>query len=220
MATYAFRLIALIAFCFAVETVYSQVPIPPRYDGFLFKNRISSNSVVIEAFFDPVCPDSRDSWWPLKQILQLYQEKVSFIFHPFPLPYHNNAFIASRSLHIANAINTSYAYSLLDHFFKHQQRFYNSFTLDVAPAQITQQVIDFAVEKLGNSTRVQFESGFRDSDTDTATRISFKYGCSRAVTGTPYFFINGMPFVSDETLDYSKWKTMIDSLLNGQIQSS
>lgn len=62
--------------------------IPPKYDGFAYGDVPASltESVVIEAFFDPVCPDSRDAWPPLKKLIQDYSPHISLVVHPFPLP--------------------------------------------------------------------------------------------------------------------------------------
>lgn len=60
---------------------------PPRYDGFVYENRKGgSDSILIEAFFDPVCPDSRDTWPPLQKALKHYGSRVSLVVHLFPLP--------------------------------------------------------------------------------------------------------------------------------------
>eukprot|EP01018_Ginkgo_biloba_P013452 Gb_11829 [translate_table: standard] len=199
----------------SVQRSASQLPIPPRYDGFIYKNRISLNSILVEAFFDPLCPDSRDSWQPLKEVLHYYKHKVTLIVHPFALPYHYNAFLASRSLHIVNRINTSSTYPLLDLFFKHQEKFYNKATLHSTPASVIKKIVHLVSTKLGNSSLNALELGFQDPSTDMATRISFKYGCSRAVTGTPYFFVNGIPLLNDdETLDYNAWQKIINPLLS------
>lgn len=84
---------AIIAFCFVFFFVFgapiieAQIPIPAKYDGFFYKDRAAStDTIIIEAFFDPVCPDSRDSWPPLKQALEYYGPSVSLIVHPFALP--------------------------------------------------------------------------------------------------------------------------------------
>lgn len=62
---------------------------PAKFDGFVYKNQraIHEESIIIEAFFDPVCPDSRDAWPPLKRALQHYGTRLSLILHPFALPY-------------------------------------------------------------------------------------------------------------------------------------
>ncbi|XXG61901.1 hypothetical protein AAC387_Pa05g0391 [Persea americana] len=69
--------------------VDGQVPIPPKYDGFVYRKSHGTESIVVEAFFDPLCPDSRDAWPPLKQALTYYVSNrcsLSLIAHPFPLP--------------------------------------------------------------------------------------------------------------------------------------
>lgn len=61
---------------------------PSRFDGFVYgKGNLNLlDTVLIEAFYDPVCPDSRDSWPPLKQALHHYSSRVSFLLHLLPLP--------------------------------------------------------------------------------------------------------------------------------------
>ncbi|CAL9207778.1 unnamed protein product, partial [Musa hybrid cultivar] len=68
--------------------VEAQVPIPAKIDGFACNGApVWGQSVVVEAFFDPLCPDNRDSWPPLKQALLHYPDRVSVVVHPFPLPF-------------------------------------------------------------------------------------------------------------------------------------
>ncbi|KAI3431990.1 RING-type domain-containing protein [Psidium guajava] len=94
---------------------------PPRYDGFVYtKHGVDSGSIVIETFLDPVCPDSRDSWPPLKQAIDYYGPRVWLVVHLLPLPYHDNAYVASRALNIVNMLNTSATFPLLELFFKEQ----------------------------------------------------------------------------------------------------
>lgn len=82
------RFLAFLCFrmCFFVS-IDAQVPIPQKLDGFWYENRPSeADSIFIEAFFDPVCPDSRDSWPGLKQALHHYGSRVTLLVHTFPLP--------------------------------------------------------------------------------------------------------------------------------------
>ncbi|KAJ3679904.1 hypothetical protein LUZ60_016182 [Juncus effusus] len=199
--------------CFSLSK--SQLPIPAKIDGFVYgKSPIWGESVLIEAFFDPMCPDSRDSWPPLKQALEFYSGHVSFVFHPFPLPYHSNSFTACRSLHIANKLKSSAVYPFLELFFKTQEKYYNTPTYKMSRASIVADFTKLAVTVIGENLGSEFQSGFNDSSTDQASRISFKYGCSRGVTGTPYFFVNGMPLLdTDSLMDYKKWRSIIDPLL-------
>ncbi|KAJ6813090.1 uncharacterized protein M6B38_145380 [Iris pallida] len=78
---------------------------------------------------------------------------------------------------------------------------------------IVNDMAKFAARALGKSLPM-FQSGFKDPKTDEATRVSFKYGCSRGVTGTPYFFVNGFALPgSGSALDYETWRSIIDPLL-------
>ncbi|KAL6995902.1 hypothetical protein U1Q18_006036 [Sarracenia purpurea var. burkii] len=197
--------------------VHAQVTIPARFDGFLYKNRPASiDSIMIEAFFDPVCPDSRDAWPPLKQALDYYGRRVSLVVHPFALPYHDNSFVSSRALHIVNKLNPSATYDLLELFFSRQEEFYNQPTFNMSRASTVSCIANLATEAIGISYHSAVASGFSDRETDLMTRVSFKYGCSRGVFGTPSFFVNGFPLPDDSLADYNKWRSIIDPLITEQ----
>lgn len=154
--------------------VHAQLIPPSKPDGFVYPpgRRVDPDTILIEAFYDPVCPYSRDSWPPLKQALKHYGSRVSLLLHLLPLPlvlclpspsvtvsyykqnsrrvaqewfclryvqkiqscnetvlvflgfgscrYHDNAYVTSRALHIANTHNANATFSLLEGFFKHQ----------------------------------------------------------------------------------------------------
>ncbi|XP_020595161.1 uncharacterized protein LOC110035268 [Phalaenopsis equestris] len=193
----------------------AQTPIPAKYDGFVYGGgSLWKGLVIIEAFLDPMCPDSRDSWPSLKQTLKFYYPRVSLAVHPFALPYHSNSYASCRALHIANNLNASSAYPLLDLFFKYQEKYYNEPTYNKSRAFITDHFSKIAEKAVGRGSYSAIKSGFDDSKTDMATRISFKYGCSRGVMGTPYFFVNGIPLPDyGSALNFHEWNRIIDPLL-------
>ncbi|KAK1348060.1 T-kininogen 2 light chain like [Heracleum sosnowskyi] len=207
----------LLLFIFIVPLIVeAQSLVQPKYDGFVYKNKpASTDTIIIEAFFDPVCPDSRDAWPPLKQAVHHYtQASVSLIVHTFPLPYHDNAFVTSRALHIVNNINSSATYNLLEIFFNDQERFYNAQTLNNSRASVVNQVTQVAAKAVGKTHLSAIRTGFLDRKTDLATRSSFKYGCSRGVYGTPFFFVNGFLLPDGGSpMDYNKWRSIIDPLV-------
>ncbi|KAK3415471.1 hypothetical protein EUGRSUZ_H01097 [Eucalyptus grandis] len=58
----------------------AQSLLPPKYDGLVYtKHRVHLSTIVIEAFSDPVCPDSRDAWEPLTQAVDYYGPRVWFV---------------------------------------------------------------------------------------------------------------------------------------------
>ncbi|XP_059287569.1 uncharacterized protein LOC132040897 [Lycium ferocissimum] len=201
--------LVLIIFC-----VSAQISLPSKQDGFWYDNRIDK-TILIEAFFDPVCPDSRDAWPPLKKALNHYGSRVSLVLHPFPLPYHDNSFISSRALHIVNKLNASATYRLLESFFDQQDKFYNEATVDLSKASVVDKVARFTSNAIGNSNYAAVRAGFTDPQTDQATRISFKYGCVKGAYGTPFFFINGFPLPdAGSPLDYKTWRNILDPEAN------
>ncbi|KAK4374305.1 hypothetical protein RND71_004982 [Anisodus tanguticus] len=200
-----------------------KISLPSKQDGFWYDNRIDkTESILMEAFFDPVCPDSRDSWPPLKRALNHYGSRVSLVVHPFPLPYHDNAFICSRALHIVNKLNTSSTYRLLESFFDQQDKFYNKATFDLSKASVVEKVARFTSNAIGNLNYAAVKAGFTDPKTDQATRISFKYGCVKGVYGAPFFFVNGFPLPgAGSPLDYKAWRNILDPLFSpaGQLKT-
>ncbi|KAJ6680987.1 hypothetical protein OIU74_019462 [Salix koriyanagi] len=72
----------------SILTAQAQNLPPARYDGFVYENRQGDlDSILIEAFFDPVCPDSRDSWAssqrsPLNTTVLVFGS--SFTSSPYP----------------------------------------------------------------------------------------------------------------------------------------
>ncbi|KAL4284503.1 hypothetical protein GQ457_16G012680 [Hibiscus cannabinus] len=216
---FIYPVLLLIILC--QPTVKAQSLPPAKYDGFLYTdNGVDSDTILIEAFFDPVCPDSRDSWPPLKQAIHHYGSRVSLIVHLLPLPYHDYAFATSRALHIVNLLNPSATFRLLDSFFEYQERFYNAQTSNKSRDAVVNEISEFTAEAVGNSYYSAIVSGFNDRKTDLKTRVSFKYSASRGVYGTPTFYINGFVLPgSGSTIDYKGWRSFIDPLLLGQTRN-
>ena len=68
------------------------VPIPSQLDG-LTRGQLNS-SFLLEAHYDLLCPDSRASYFALKQVLdQANATNANLLFriHFFPLPFHTYA---------------------------------------------------------------------------------------------------------------------------------
>lgn len=197
----------------------SQSSIPTAADGFWYgqDKAEGEEKVFIEAFFDPVCPDSRDSWPPLKKVVDEYASRVSLVVHTFPLPYHDNAFATSRALHITNKLNNSATYHVLEAFFHHQEQFYGKATFNKSRDVVVDQIAEFTAKALGSSSYSAIKSGFNNTNTDHATRVAFKYGCLRGVYGTPFFFVNGFPLPdAGSALNYKGWREVLDPLVSKQ----
>jgi 2-hydroxychromene-2-carboxylate isomerase len=148
----------------------------------------------------------------VKQVVERYGSSLVVIVHPFPAPFHHNAFFASRALHVAQLTNASLVYPLLERIFATQDTFLNPSTNHETPAHVVSRLIALATD-LGISAN-SFEAGFNDSVTDQATRISFKYGCSRGVVGTPTYLVNGVAVAgADESWSVDQWAKVFDPIV-------
>lgn len=200
-------------------SVNAQISIPSKPSGFWYSEKSGdANSILIEAFFDPVCPDSRDSWPPLKQAIHHYgTPAISLAAYTFPLPYHDNAYLTSRALHIVNELNVSSTYKLLEAFFHHQDRFYGHATENFTRAHVRDQVANFAGEVVGRSYTSAIKLGFTQIKTDLNTRFAFKYGGIKGVYGIPFFFVNGFPLPdAGSAIDFQGWKKFLDPLIKNK----
>ncbi|KAL3702319.1 hypothetical protein R1sor_020341 [Riccia sorocarpa] len=186
------------------------IPIPATYDGFTNPPRPNHEPVLLEGFIDPLCIDCKTAWPTIAKVVAAYGPRLSFVVHPFPVPFHHNAFFAARALHIAASLNSSSVFPLLELIFKNQASFLNDATNEESPASVVSRFVDLAVE-IGLPSD-KFARGYTQSNTDQATRISFKYGCARYVTSTPSFLVNGVPVTADETWTFEEWEELLDPL--------
>jgi hypothetical protein len=194
--------------------VVSQTPIPNRPDGYMYGS--TSSPVILEAFYDLLCPDSAASWPTIQQVVGNYEGQLGFIFHTFPLPYHTFSFIANQGMHvIAHAFNNSYeAVSTYATFlFKQQSTWYNANTMSMSTMDVVQNIAK-AVEGQKIISSDAFIAGINDTVLNYETRVSWKYGCSRGqVTGTPTFLVNGVFVNASPSWTLDDWKQIIDPLL-------
>lgn len=193
--------------------VHAQFAIPARYDGFALSGPKSTHPVVIEAFFDLLCPSCRDAWPVLRAVSHSYPKTaVQIIVHPFPAPFHHNAYFAARGMHIAASLNASLAYPWMEAVYKNQDVFGGDVTANEAPRLVIARLAALAPQ-LGLDEGA-FLDGFSDLQTDSLTRTSFKYGCSRGVVATPTFLVNGVAVQgADDTWMLRDWEALLDPFL-------
>jgi len=195
-------------------SVVGQTPIPTRPDG--YASGPANAPVVLEAFFDLLCPDSAASWPTIQQVMANYNGQLYFIFHTFPLPYHTFSFIANQGMHVlAHATNNSIPslFSYATFFFKNQGIWYNTPTMNMSTTEVITSMAA-AVGSQGLLPPIAFITGIADTTINYETRVSWKYACSRGqVTGTPTFLVNGVFVNADPSWTLADWKMIIDPLI-------
>eukprot|EP01100_Stratorugosa_tubuloviscum_P006559 TRINITY_DN281_c0_g4_i1.p1 TRINITY_DN281_c0_g4~~TRINITY_DN281_c0_g4_i1.p1 ORF type:complete len:213 (-),score=99.42 TRINITY_DN281_c0_g4_i1:216-854(-) len=187
-------------------------PIPSTYDGYT-KSGNANAKILWEAYFDLECPDSAQSWTTVKKVLTTYNEnQLRLIVHLFPLPYHFYAYTTARASVVINQINPSVFWKWIDVIFDNQAQFFNSATQNQTYNEVLDQLADLVESELAIN-KTTFLNGMHDSSTDSAARLSWKFGAGRSVFGTPIFAVNGVLTQADQTWTTQRWIALFDSLL-------
>lgn len=163
-----------------VGLVSAQAPIPSFPDGYGVGGPADSH-VVVDMFFDLLCPGCKASWPTVLQVIQNYGTRIHFRIHTFPLPYHTNAFLAAQGLHvIANVTkrDSGAIYGFATKVFQNQEKWYNDATKSMTMPQVIDSLATFAAST-GLVTKDKFTAGMMSDDINDETRVSWKYACSR-----------------------------------------
>eukprot|EP01006_Ploeotia_vitrea_P039578 TRINITY_DN66360_c3_g1_i1.p2 TRINITY_DN66360_c3_g1~~TRINITY_DN66360_c3_g1_i1.p2 ORF type:complete len:221 (+),score=102.86 TRINITY_DN66360_c3_g1_i1:1-663(+) len=195
-----------------VAPAAAQFPVPPRALGWAMGQ--AGAKVTIDAYIDLMCPDTAAAWPALHNVTKHYSgSDVNVVLHLFPLPYHHNSFYANQGVHVQSANGQDvfqWVATMLTPAV--QLTFGNAQTAQ----QTSQQVIanmGAVSEKYGLATQEQFIAGIGDRTLNLNTREEWKYGCSRGITGTPLFHINGVLYSGDTPETLAQWTDVLDPLL-------
>jgi len=197
-------------------TPTAQVPIPMGgYDG--FKRGNADAPIQFELFADLKCPDCKAVWPTVKAVADAYgPATMRLTLHAFPLPYHTWAFHLAQSAFVVHKSNSSALFDWVDVVFANQDNFDNS--VDRTAAQVVSGLESLAVNAKLLPKGIM-STGMADSSQNELSRVSWKYGCSRGVTGTPSFLINGVAVAASLTWSVADWKTVLDPLVPASIRA-
>lgn len=100
----------------------------------------------------------------------------------------------------------------IDAVFANQESFGYDYSINATRAQLNAKFGQLYATTFGASASA-FVNAYADPTLNNNARISWKYGCSRGVSGTPFFFVNGV--LTDASADWSlsQWQALIDPLL-------
>jgi len=203
---------AILFLAVLLVAVTAQVPIPKRPDGFPLGSTCSA-PITLDVFFDPLCPDCAEAWPTVKALVPKYGTNLHIRMHTFPLPYHTWAFVAAQGVHVAASVSNTTLWSYVDTIFANQAAFWND-----QASRYTQPQVVAALAQLMESKGVMSASalvrGLNDANFNMATRVSWKYGCTRGVAGTATFFVNGVIVNGESNWTVADWAKVLDPLLS------
>lgn len=175
------KIITIISIAVYFVCVSAQAPIPSRPDGYGVGGPADAH-VVVEMFFDPLCPGCKAAWPTVLQLIQAYGKTIHVRIHTFPLPYHTYSFVASQGLHvIANVTNRNLdsIYQYATKVIENQEKWQDTTTASMNTLQVIDSLASF-VDKTGLTTKAKFLAGMNNPDINDQTRISWKYACTRS----------------------------------------
>lgn len=157
--------------------------------------------VTIVEFSDFQCPFCKRYFdETYARIGQEYGNKIRYIFHDYPLPFHQNA---QRVAEVARcAGDQGKFWEMHDLLFTKQDEW-------VPQAKIDQTVKNYA-QKIGLDVN-KFSACLNSGKFTQAVKDDFSLGASVGISGTPSFFINGKTLVGAQP--FESFKALIDSAL-------
>jgi len=196
------RTLVAVAAVAAAAVAAQSVPLPDTSDAFWSAGNADAQ-VLLEMHADLLCPDCLAAHPVIQQVIAAYTPaQLRTVYHLFPLPYHTWSFTASYGGNVIKSLNSSSAAAKawLDWMYAGgQYAFYNDAVAGLTNDQIEALFASAAYNATGVN-QAAFLAGLQDPNLNEDTRISWKFGCSRTVTGTPSFFVNGACFVDTHAL--------------------
>ncbi|CAI5702897.1 hypothetical protein KXD40_004130 [Peronospora effusa] len=211
----------LVRFVLLYTALYSLVDaqmIPRRPPGFTLGNGSADAGVQLESYIDLLCPDSKSAYPGLKKIVQHYEsDEVRVRFVLFPLPYHQHAFAtAEASYTITIALGDKRFTDWLEVMYANQDIFSNKASKDLSPIQVAAKLKSLAQKTFPSLTDAEWDSqmtGYGGTAADVYSRESWKYTCTRSMSGTPMYTLNGVPFDAGADWTFEQWLKVVDPLV-------
>ena len=141
--------------------------------------------ITIVAFSDYQCPYCSRAEVTIDEVLKKYPDKVRLVYRHYPLKFHNNAENAAMGAECAGDQGKFWE--------MHRAMFANQSKL--APADLTETAGGLGLDK--DKFKACLDSGRHRA----GVQKDFQDGQEYGVTGTPTFFINGIPMVGARGVD-------------------
>ncbi|CAL1527704.1 unnamed protein product [Lymnaea stagnalis] len=207
---------ALVALVIAVTN--AQLSIPTGELGLVYKDGRPCASVKLAAYVDLTCPDSQQAFPTLLQVADSFTGfQVQLRLYIFSLPYHRNSHLISKATRYlselpANAATNATIFDWIKLIYDNIDSLTTTATANKTEVEVFALLTTLA-QRLFPVTADQFKQGAYNADIDAATRLEWKYGCTRGVYGTPLFTVNDVFVEADPSWPASKWIALIKTVL-------
>ncbi|XP_065843149.1 uncharacterized protein [Oscarella lobularis] len=198
----------LVALAF-VPIIASQTHVPARPTGYTLQQ---GSTIVLEAYYDLLCPDSKASWPTLQKLMTQYKSQLTVILHLFPLPFHHDAFFATQAAETVIATHPSAYKDFVSLMFEQQEKM-KAGAVNMTEPQVMNLIAQIVESGKLGITAKEIASGFtNDSITETAI-LAWKTASQRGINDTPSFVVNRILVAEAENFDMEDWVKFIENLL-------
>ena len=164
--------------------------------------------MVIEVFYDNLCYDSAMNW-PIfsKAIAAFTDSSLGVIIHIFPLPYHRNSFLAAWAGETILQVSPGNFPAYMGYLFQHFDEFISK-AVNLTEFEVKEKYAKYANEYTEVSSGAIMK-GYQNMGYNMNARYAWKYACSRGITGTPTFLVNGVLLPDASDYNYYSWTEFI-----------
>lgn len=156
--------------------------------------------VVLVEFGDYQCPACKTREPILQQIRSEYKDKLKFVFKHYPLPSHNNSFIAAKAAEAAGVQGKFWEY--------HEKIYENQESWSGNPNP--EKLFEEYAKELGLDTQ-KFNKDLKGDEFNAIINKDKSDGIDVDVSSTPTFFLNGEKIVGGYS--FEEFKQKIDAKL-------
>lgn len=212
------RSLALLATSIFLGSAMAASLIPLSPSTYAFQRGNESSKINAAIFIDLSCSDTKAVWDTLNKVYDNYKGSVNFLYHVFPLPYHQYAFVLSKAAHVVDAYGDQGAvFHYFDTVFANQEQISNSATAGKTYDEMVAFIGKWATDGTG-VTQEEYVQGMKNSNIEMNTRYMWKYCTLHSVFGTPLYSINGIMDLGLTT--YQQWANTLDGLIEQQSAAS
>ncbi|KAI8611808.1 hypothetical protein BC830DRAFT_628576 [Chytriomyces sp. MP71] len=226
----AFLALLLLFLKCGVPTLAQPCPIPSRPTGVVLGDGRADARVQIEVFYCLMCPDSRRVHPILRALTQRFDgADLRVAIRLFPLPYHDAGYAAAHVAHVVGGASSSVsaesgsggesgrrddalAIRWIEAAFAHQSRFANEAIKEMPRVLVERDLVALAA----NATRISESIVMREYQSgkwEKLTRVEWKLAGCWSVSGTPSFFVNGVPVAEAYNWGLNEWVVQVEALL-------
>ena len=207
----------LLALGLLASLALAQTPIPSKIEGYPYGNPHAK--VALDVYYDLLCADTKAFNPEFKDFLatkyddKTYAEHLFIRLHIFPLPYHTNAFIASKLVpELDRRFGAAGVYNYTDWMLENQDR-YLSPARDLSENEVVAKLCKEVGDASVPLTESQCKSVFLTRSTEMDTRISWKFACANGISGTPQVMIDGVN-MGEPPMTAKAWTDYMSSFLD------